>query len=838
VKLSKLYLFFFFILSFNCKLDAQTSGENQKLALYVKSLETQFDVFFSYADDEVDNVLVHPDKTFTTLEDHIEFLRKSTPFQYVFNSDKSILIVPKSGSTLLCVSVYDELTRKKILNPVLRYKKFVFKADENGDIKIRISNKNPSLIILADGYMPKQFDLNLKPENDCFNLQLTPFFEILDEIVLTNFLTSGIQKFASGVLEIDYEQFGLLPGLVEPDVLQSLQALPGIKSRKESVSYLNVRGGTHDQNLFLWDGIKMYHTSHFFGMISAFNPYMTKKVRLVKNGTSSKYGDGVSSLIEMKTSDSIADQFSAGVGLNLINTDAIIETPISNNSSLEFSIRQSINRLWESPTYDRYFDKVFQNTEVTNQESATSQQNDNFSFFDASLNYKHQLSSKDYLKANFYYGSDEFALNRFELDGNRVNTRSSNLEQKNSAGGIFYDRSWSKKTKTQLQFYTSRYNQSSINSDLLNDQSLEQINEVQEIGFRFNFQTRLTPLIAIETGYQLNETGILNSENIDNPGFFRETRNSIITNSVYSQLNYQSENSRLNLQLGGRLNHFSKFDKAVVEPRFNLSYQLFDDLFLELLGEQKSQVTSQIIDLQTDFLGVENRRWVLSNPNSRPLIQSQQISTGFNYIKSSWFINTDLYYKQVEGITSQGQGFQNQFRFSQVHGSYEVMGVDFLVNKNFNRVSSWVSYSLSENTYHFEDLQPSSFQNNLDIRQVVTAGLSYEKNGLKLSTGFNWHSGAPTTLPAENQQPFPQQILFQGPNAALLPDYFRVDFSSTYTFPLFKNIQALAGVSFWNLFDNSNVFNQFYELDENQGIETIRQRGLNFTPNFVFRLRF
>jgi len=186
---------------------------------------------------------------------------------------------------------------------------------------------------------------------------------------------------------------------VEPDVLLSLKSLSGITSRNESVSYLNVRGGTHDQNLILWDGIKMYHTSHFFGMISAFNPYMTKKVKLIKNGTSSKFGDGVSSLIDMQTNDSIVSDFKAEVGLNLINTDAIIESPLSQNSSVEFSFRKSINSLWESPTYDRYFDKTFQNTEVTNQDSQVSQQNNDFSFYDSSFNYKNKLSNKDYLKS-------------------------------------------------------------------------------------------------------------------------------------------------------------------------------------------------------------------------------------------------------------------------------------------------------------------------------------------------------------------------------------------------------------------------------------------------------
>ncbi|MBZ9651640.1 TonB-dependent receptor plug domain-containing protein [Psychroflexus montanilacus] len=838
MKLTKLYFILLLGFVLSQQLRAQSLKNPENLVSYLKVLETEYDVFFSYADDQIDNVAVNRTETFETIKGHLNHLQKKTPFDYIIQSETNILVVPKPYLKTICISVTDELSNKPISKSVLKSENFTFQSDQKGYFKIPVNTKKVNFTVIADDFVNKQFNIDTRQDFDCYDLKLTPFFEILDEVLLSNFLTSGIQKFASGGLEINYEEFGLLPGLVEPDVLQSLQALPGITSRKESVSYLNVRGGTHDQNLFLWDGIKMYHTSHFFGMISAFNPYMAQKVTLIKNGTSSKYGDGVSSLIDMETGDSIVDHFKAGIGLNLINTDAIIEAPLTNASSVEFSFRRSINSIWESPTYNSYFDKVFQNTEVTNFETPTSQQNDDFSFYDATFNYKHQLSKRDYLKANFFYARDEFSLNRFDVEGNRINTRSSDLGQTNVAGGVYYERNWSTSTKSQVQFYTSRYNQTSVNSNLLDDQSLEQINEVREIGVRLNFQTQLSTNFAMESGYQLNETGILNSENIDNPGFFRETQNSILTNSIYSQLNYQSKNNRLNLNLGGRLNHFSKFDQTVIEPRFNLSYQFLDDLFLEVLAEQKSQTTSQSIDLQTDFLGVENRRWVLSNPNNRPVIQSQQVSTGLNYIKPSWFINADFYYKKVDGITTQGQGFQNQFRFIQSHGSYEIKGVDLLINKSFEPISGWVSYSLSENNYQFEELLPSTFRNNLDMRHVVSAGLSFQKNGLKISTGFNWHSGVTTTLPSANQPPLLQQIVFQDPNAERLSDYFRVDFSSTYRFPLFKNVQALTGISFWNLFGNSNIFNQFYGLDGNQNIETYRQRGLNFTPNFVFRLRF
>ena len=77
----------------------------------------------------------------------------------------------------------------------------------------------------------------------------------LEEVIISNYLTKGISKKSDGKVSIDTEEFGILPGLTEPDILQTIQALPGILSVDETVSNINVRGGTHDQNLILWDGI-------------------------------------------------------------------------------------------------------------------------------------------------------------------------------------------------------------------------------------------------------------------------------------------------------------------------------------------------------------------------------------------------------------------------------------------------------------------------------------------------------------------------------------------------------------------------------------------------------
>ena len=187
---------------------------------------------------------------------------------------------------------------------------------------------------------------------------------ILDEIILNNILTKGISVKKGGKITIKPDEFKILPGLVEPDILQSIQSLPGVLNANKKLSDINIRGGTHDQNLFLWNNIKMYQTGHFFGLISPFNPYLIKEVNLLKNGTSPKYGDGVSSIIEMNNKKSDTKKTKFGFGLDLISLDGLLITPLSKNTELQFSVRRAYTDILKTITYNNFFDRIFQDSDL------------------------------------------------------------------------------------------------------------------------------------------------------------------------------------------------------------------------------------------------------------------------------------------------------------------------------------------------------------------------------------------------------------------------------------------------------------------------------------------
>ena len=87
---------------------------------------------------------------------------------------------------------------------------------------------------------------------------------MLDEIIINNILTKGISIKRGGKITIKPADFEILPGLSEVDILQSIQSLLGVINVNKKLSDIDIRGGTHDQNLFLWNNIKMYQTGHFF----------------------------------------------------------------------------------------------------------------------------------------------------------------------------------------------------------------------------------------------------------------------------------------------------------------------------------------------------------------------------------------------------------------------------------------------------------------------------------------------------------------------------------------------------------------------------------------------
>ncbi|TYC12804.1 TonB-dependent receptor plug domain-containing protein [Bizionia gelidisalsuginis] len=657
----------------------------------------------------------------------------------------------------------------------------------------------------------------------------------LDEVYLSDYLTSGISKTKAGGIAIRTKKFGILPGLIEPDILQTVQALPGVLSTDESVSNLNVRGGTHDQNLILWDGIKMYQSGHFFGLISSFTPNLTRKVEVSKNGTSAQFGDAVSSTIAMELDSQLNNEASGGLGLNLINFSGFGKVPITDKLEMQVSARRSITDVFETATYSNYFERVFQDTDITNSENTIK--NDAFYFYDVNSKLIYKPSKKDQISLS---ATTTFnALRYIESPTGTSTNISSGIEQRNQAVGITYRRDWNSKFSTEAQAYVTHYKLDARNFKIENNQQLQQQNEVLETNLKLNTEFYVNPNLIWLNGIQVFEIGVSNGEATNNPPFKSRLKKIAISTSGYSEAIWSSTSNKTFIKAGLRANKYSISNQIHIEPRLSFSQKFLKYFKLEVLGEYKSQITSQVIDRQNDFLGIEKRRWVLANNTTIPTLKSKQASLGLQYKANKLLVSAEFYAKNVNGITTRSQGMQNQYQFVNAIGSYRVNGIDFLINKQFTNFSMWLSYSLSANDYTFETLNDgATFPNTTDITNALTFANTYTINNLKLALGFNWHTGNITTAPVVGNEVFDGNINYESPNSRHLKDYFRTDFSATFNFKFTETTKADIGVSIWNLFNTKNNLNTYYSIEPDDSILKIEKRSLGITPNVSFKLTF
>lgn len=819
------------------------------LIVYIEQLEQEYNIKFSFIDSDLQPIEITSPLA-SSLEGILTDIEAQTDL-HISKLDHRYYTIVKNPLIDLCGFVVDNFQNNTIPSAtveVLGTNKNVI-TDANGQFHLKGIPRNANLAIKHIGFKTRYIEAEkLSSPDPCLIIPLAIIYQELNEVVLYQFLTNGITKEQDASVTLNTGGFGILPGLIEPDVLQTIQALPGVKSVDETVSDINVRGGTNDQNLILWDGIKMYQSGHFFGLISAFNPYLTDKVTLIKNGTSVEYGDGVSSVISIQTDNRVRENFVGGAGFNLLSGDVFGHLPLSDKVSLQFSGRRSTTDFIKTPTYDRFFEKAFQDTEIAGSSKGENDHHltrkEDFYFYDVSGKLLYDISEKHKAQVSFIHIGNH--LNYKEIT--EVDKKRSLLKQNSLSFGSSVWSSWSPRFNSFLNLYYTQYDLDADNI-ISEAQQLFQSNQVIEKTLKLNTRYKLHKTIGWLNGYQLNETGINNKTLVTQPAYESNLKGVLLTHSLYSELAFNSPNNKWFARGGVRLNYianlktFTNFEALLLEPRLNLNYAITQDLKIEALGEFKSQTTNQIIDLEQNFLGIEKRRWTLSDGETLPITKSKQASLGLNYKRNSLYVGLEGFYKKVNGVSTATQGFQNKDQFNGEIGSYDVSGLEFLINKKTNSYSTWLSYTYNLNNYYFEDLIPHKFPNNLDIRHTFTFAGTYTYKDFKIGFGANYRSGKPYTQPLDgddaiDSNTFPNKINYEEHNSSRLSEYFRADASFIYHFTMGDKIQTSVGTSVLNILDKKNILNTYYRLNAQNEIETIQRVSLGVTPNLSFRMSF
>jgi hypothetical protein len=663
--------------------------------------------------------------------------------------------------------------------------------------------------------------------------------QLLDDVLITGYLTKGIQKNVDATFTISPEKLETLPGLIEADILESIQLLPGVISPNETATGFTVRGGAMDQNRVIWDGINIYHKGHLFGMLSAFNPNSTRKVIFHNQGTHSRFGERASSVIDIYSINKITNRFKVGVGVNGINTDIYIEAPIVKDKlSIQASLRRSYTELYQSITFTKIADKVFQDTKITNAQNI----NNDFFFIDYNIKLNYQLNDANRFYASTIYIDND--LNYLVKYSDLNSSYNDVLDIKNDGYSFGWDKIWNptlvQHTKVFLSRYSLAYNyMTSANGGQISN--FEKKNEIYDSGVSTELILTAKKNNKLTLGYQyvLKDVSYLFKENVGSPLILDTDKTIIKTHSIYAQYNYN--NSKLFfINMGIRSSYYQELDAVRLEPRILIYKDIFKNLKIQLSGEIKNQIISEIDETVLSDLSLENKLWRLADGKTFPIISSMQVSAGLIYEAMGWSLDLEGYYKSINGKTALSLGFLNPDDSSFHIGEQSVLGLDFYAKKDFNFIKTWISYSFNNVISNFNGINNNeSFTSSTNIRHSFTGSLAYKIKQIQVALAWNWRTGKPFT---EAYVAPGTQYYYVGINTGVLPNYHRLDFSSTYDFIFSekRNIRGKVGFSIRNIYNQNNLLSRDYEgnnsLDD--PVVVVDKYSLGFTPNFLFRLSF
>ena len=139
-------------------------------------------------------------------------------------------------------------------------------------------------------------------------------------------------KDAQGVISIDAAKVKKIPG-ANAGVENVLMTLAGVNNNNELSTQYNVRGGNFDENLVYVNGIEVYRPflvrSGQQEGLSFVNSDMTQNVNFSAGGFQAKYGDRLSSVLDITYRN--LTEFGAAVKLSLLGGSATVEGKMLNN---------------------------------------------------------------------------------------------------------------------------------------------------------------------------------------------------------------------------------------------------------------------------------------------------------------------------------------------------------------------------------------------------------------------------------------------------------------------------------------------------------------------------
>lgn len=155
------------------------------------------------------------------------------------------------------------------------------------------------------------------------NVKMTPASYTLGPIEVTDY-----QKQLGGVQRIESSGYRLAPDVSGGSVESLLTTMAGVNSSNEMSSQYSVRGGSYDENSVYINGIEVYRpqliSSGQQEGLSIVNPDMVGSIGFSTGGFSARYGDKMSSVLDITYRE--PEAFEGSVSASLMGASAAVGT--------------------------------------------------------------------------------------------------------------------------------------------------------------------------------------------------------------------------------------------------------------------------------------------------------------------------------------------------------------------------------------------------------------------------------------------------------------------------------------------------------------------------------
>jgi outer membrane receptor for ferrienterochelin and colicin len=641
-------------------------------------------------------------------------------------------------------------------------------------------------------------------------------------------------------MEMPVEEIDDMPQLFgEADVMRVAKSMPGIQGGNEASSGLHIRGGSPDQNLILLDGVPLYHASHLGGFFSVFNSASLKNMEIYKGGFPARYGNRLSSVIDIRMKDGNMKEFHGEGSLGLLSSRLMLEGPIvEDKTSFMFSGRRTFLDLLSRP-FGGF---------------GTGDLSIFYYFYDVNAKLNHKFSDKDRLYASFYNGDDRTTIEQ-DFDGGKV-------ENLNAWGNLMGSLRWNHVFNQELfANFTANYSRYRFKVDIEQNNRQSSFTQryesnVKDYFLKADFEYQPHPDHSIRFGAKSTyHTFTPGSTEVGSESSIADVDTSYgsdnFNNMQYSLYAQDKWNitPRLEVNAGLRGAAFRTDNNTYysAQPRISGRYLLNEESSIKASYAEMQQFVHL---LSSSGAGLPTDLWVPSTDNVKPQ-QSRQVAAGYSrtLFEGRYKLNIEGFYKTMDNLITYEPGANflstssNWQENVRTGGSGRSYGAELRFQRKTGNTTGWISYTLSKSTRKFDQINfGERYPYRYDRRHNASVVVNHQLNKhIDLSLRWSYQTGNALTLPyghyssqlaAENEV-----SIYQEKNGFRARPYHRLDLSANFT----KDIgwaERTWNVSVYNAYNRQNPF-FYYFKDQEEGNRQLFQTSLfPVLPSVSYSLKF